>query len=70
MPVMGGLEATSAIRVKENGSGKRIPIIALTAHAMQGDAKICKDAGMDGYLTTPYGYDDLKRVLAQYGHHA
>jgi len=53
MPEMGGLEATQAIREKEKSGGTHVPIIAMTAHAMQGDRQRCLDAGMDGYLSKP-----------------
>ncbi|MFZ0412015.1 MAG: response regulator [Candidatus Acidiferrales bacterium] len=53
MPEMGGLEATRLIREKEKQSGGHLPIVAMTAHAMQGDRKRCLDAGMDGYLAKP-----------------
>jgi two-component system sensor histidine kinase/response regulator len=53
MPVMGGIEATEAIRVLEQGSGRHIRIVAMTAHAMRSDHDRCLAAGMDGYLAKP-----------------
>jgi PAS domain S-box-containing protein len=53
MPEMGGLEATRAIREKEKSTGEHLPIVAMTAHAMQGDRERCLEAGMDGYLAKP-----------------
>lgn len=59
MPKMDGLEATMAIRKKEEKTGKHIPIIAMTALAMQEDKKKCFEAGMDKYLTKPLNPKEL-----------
>jgi two-component system sensor histidine kinase/response regulator len=53
MPVMGGLDATVAIRQRERGTGEHIRIVAMTAHAMSTDRERCLSAGMDGYLAKP-----------------
>ena len=66
MPVMDGLEATVAIRQQEIGGGVRTPIIALTAAAMAADAKACKKAGMDDYLTKPIHRRRLQQLLNRY----
>ncbi len=64
MPVMDGYEATAAIRALPDGRGVRLPIVALTANAMQGDEQICLNAGMNGFLAKPYGLAVLHGVLA------
>jgi signal transduction histidine kinase/ligand-binding sensor domain-containing protein/CheY-like chemotaxis protein len=53
MPELDGLETTAIIREREQREGGRIPIVALTAHAMQGDRERCIDAGMDNYVNKP-----------------
>jgi CheY-like chemotaxis protein len=53
MPVMNGLDVTQKIREWETAHGGHIPIIAMTAHAMQGDRERCLDAGMDDYVSKP-----------------
>jgi len=53
MPEMSGLEATAAIRKQEEGTGRHLPIVALTARAMAGDREQCLAAGMDAYVAKP-----------------
>lgn len=65
MPIMDGFEATRKIREWEKSSGaKRVPIIAVTAHVMAGDAELCLEAGMDGYLPKPVEVDRLQQELS------
>jgi len=64
MPVMDGYEATAAIRALPAGRGAKLPIIALTANAMQGDEHVCLDAGMNGFLAKPYTLATLNATLA------
>jgi CheY-like chemotaxis protein len=63
MPVMGGLEATSAIRDRERQSGGHVPIVALTAHAMAGDRDQCLAVGMDAYVSKPLKPEDLQSAI-------
>jgi len=63
MPELDGFEATRMIRQREQGTGRRIPIVALTAHALQGDRALCLEAGMDDYLSKPFTIEQLKAVL-------
>jgi CheY-like chemotaxis protein/nitrogen-specific signal transduction histidine kinase len=63
MPVMDGLEAASKIREMEQRTGRRTPVIALTAHAMKGDRERCLEAGMDGYVSKPIRSKTLFEVI-------
>jgi two-component system, sensor histidine kinase and response regulator len=68
MPEMGGLEATRAIRDREREERTtRLPLVALTAHAMQGDRERCLEAGMDGYLSKPIDVDELIATVERFG---
>jgi CheY-like chemotaxis protein len=64
MPVMDGLMSTAAIRERERSSGAHTPIIAVTAHAMQGDKDRFLSAGMDGFISKPVGRAELEDALA------
>jgi signal transduction histidine kinase/ActR/RegA family two-component response regulator len=63
MPGMDGIAATRAIRMAETERSRRIPIIAVTAHAMQGDRERCLAAGMDDYITKPIRTRELWSVI-------
>ncbi len=69
MPVMDGLDATRFIRGREQGTGKHVPIIALTAHAMKGDRERCLEAGMDAYVAKPVQKQELLHIIYQNSAH-
>jgi PAS domain S-box-containing protein len=66
MPEMGGLEATARIRERERATGRHVPIVGLTAHAMKGDRERCLAAGMDAYLSKPVQGAQLLRAIAEF----
>eukprot|EP00698_Gefionella_okellyi_P022919 TRINITY_DN7689_c0_g1_i1.p1 TRINITY_DN7689_c0_g1~~TRINITY_DN7689_c0_g1_i1.p1 ORF type:complete len:1402 (-),score=360.07 TRINITY_DN7689_c0_g1_i1:63-4268(-) len=68
MPVMDGFKATELIRESEKGTGKRTPIIAVTANAMQGDRDKCIANGMDDYIPKPFEIEKLQQKLMRWGH--
>ncbi len=67
MPEMDGYTATGAIRAREKSqSAPMLPIVAVTANAFEADRKRCLDAGMNGYLSKPYGEEQLAQALLPY----
>ncbi len=64
MPELDGLETTAAIRERERVTGGHLPIVAVTAHAMKGDAERCLAAGMDGYVAKPLQPRELEAAIA------
>jgi len=68
MPLLDGYEATREIRRMEVVAGGHMPIIALTANAMEGDRALCFQAGMDDFLSKPFKIDELARVIRRWVH--
>jgi two-component system sensor histidine kinase/response regulator len=66
MPEMDGFEATAIIRARERDTGKRLPIIAMTARAMKGDRERCLAAGMDDYIAKPITAPALIELLDKF----
>ncbi|HYL34518.1 MAG TPA: ATP-binding protein [Bryobacteraceae bacterium] len=65
MPEMDGLEATRLLREREKAGAKSVPIVAMTAHAMQGDREKCIQAGMDAYISKPIRPEELFEIVGQ-----
>ena len=65
MPELDGLSATKEIREGEQSSGRHIPIVAMTAHAMAGDQERCLEAGMDAYTSKPIRRKAIEAVIAE-----
>ncbi|HLY26323.1 MAG TPA: response regulator, partial [Aggregatilineales bacterium] len=66
MPMMDGYDTARLIRQAEADGSRHVPIVALTANALQGDREACIAAGMDDYLSKPFTLDDLQRVVARW----
>ena len=66
MPVMNGHQATMLIREKEQGQGHRVPVIGVTAHALESDRELCLDAGMDDYMSKPISPELLEDKIRQW----
>ena len=65
MPEMDGFAATAVLRARESSTASHLPIIAMTAHAMKGDAERCLEAGMDAYVAKPINPASLFALVDQ-----
>jgi CheY-like chemotaxis protein len=63
MPELNGLDAAAMIRQKERGRSTRVPVVAMTAHAIGGDRERCIDAGMDAYISKPIRIPEFLETL-------
>ena len=68
MPILDGMEAVSLLREREFGTGRHLPVIAMTAHAMSGDRERCLAAGMDDYVSKPIHPQDISAALTRVMH--
>lgn len=66
MPIMNGHQAARAIRRIEAGTGERVPIVAVTAHVLDGDREACLASGMDDYLAKPISTDRLEEMVQRW----
>ncbi|HCN37294.1 MAG: response regulator [Ignavibacteria bacterium] len=66
MPVMDGYQSTKIIRAKEITNGTYIPIIAVTAFAMESDKQKCFEIGMDDYISKPFNKDDFYKIIEKH----
>jgi CheY-like chemotaxis protein len=68
MPIMDGYKATEAIRAIQQATGRRTPIVALTANAMERDVEQCLASGMDDHVSKPIRTNDLAAVVRKWAH--